>query len=267
MKCTELSNNIMKELKNNNFKKKHIYVVQVGNREDSNKYIKNKIKKCNELGLNCEVLHYEENEITNDILREIVKCYNVFDIPLFIQLPLPDHLDEDIVHDIKYNIDIDGFGYETLGRIVVGNSDKYPCTPKGIVTILENITDLEGKDVLIINRSFHIGKTLSLMLTDRDATVTVAHSKTKDLQSKIDTADIIVTAIGKSKYFNADNFKAGQIVIDVSINVDEAGKICGDIDKDSYDKLNAKGVVFTEVPYGVGAMTTTSLMEQIANLK
>ena len=267
MKCTELSNNIMKELKNSNFKKKHIYVVQVGNREDSNKYIKNKIKKCKELGLNCEVLHYEENEITNDGLREIVKCYNVLDIPLFIQLPLPDHLDEDIVHDIKYNIDIDGFGYETLGRIVVGNSDKYPCTPKGIITILENITDLEGKDILIINRSFHIGKTLALMLTDKDCTVTVAHSKTKNLQDKINAVDIVITAIGKPNYFNADNFKAGQIVIDVSINVDETGKICGDIDKLAYAELEKKGVIFTEVPNGVGAMTTTSLMEQIANLK
>ena len=266
MKCTELSNNIMKELKNSNFKKKHIYVVQVGNREDSNKYIKNKIKKCKELGLNCEVLHYEESEMTNDRLREIVKCYNVLDIPLFIQLPLPAHLDEDIVHDIKYNIDIDGFGYETLGRIVAGHSDKYPCTPKGILTILESITDLEGKDVLIINRNFHIGKTLALMLIDKDCTVTVAHSKTRKLQDKIDNADIIVTAIGKAKYFNADNFKQGQIVIDVSINIDENGKMCGDIDKNAYSELDEKGVIYTEVPNGVGVMTTTSLMQQIIEL-
>lgn len=265
MKCNELSNNIMNELKKEKILKK-ICIVQVGDREDSNRYIRNKIKKCNELGIEVELKKFKEDEIDNLKLREIIGMANLMRLPLFVQLPLPEHLDETLVHNIDYSIDIDGFGYETLGRIVAGHSDKYPCTPKGILTILESITDLEGKDVLIINRSFHIGKTLALMLTDRDATVTVAHSKTKDLQSKIDTADIIVTAIGKSKYFNADNFKKGQIVIDVSINFDDDGKICGDISKNEYEKLNKKGVLFTEVPNGVGVMTTTSLMEQIKNL-
>lgn len=266
MKCTELSNNIMKELKKEKILKK-ICIVQVGDREDSNRYIKNKIRKCNELGIEVELKKFKEDEIDNLKLREIIGMANLMRLPLFVQLPLPEHLDETLVHNIDYSIDIDGFGYDTLGRIVAGHSDKYPCTPKGILTILESITDLEGKDVLIINRSFHIGKTLALMLTDKDCTVTVAHSKTKNLQDKIDNADIIVTAIGKANYFNADNFKAGQIVIDVSINVDEFGKICGDIDKTAYTELEKKGVVFTEVPNGVGAMTTTSLMEQIANLK
>ena len=266
MRCNELSNNIMNELKKEPIMKK-ICIVQVGDREDSNRYIRNKIKKCNELGIEVELKKFKEDEIDNLKLREIIGMANLMRLPLFVQLPLPEHLDETLVHNIDYSIDIDGFGYETLGRIVAGHSDKYPCTPKGILTILESITDLEGKDVLIINRSFHIGKTLALMLTDKDCTVTVAHSKTKNLQDKIDNADIIVTAIGKSKYFNADNFKAGQIVIDVSINVDETGKICGDIDKLAYAELEKKGVIFTEVPNGVGAMTTTSLMEQIANLK
>lgn len=265
MKCNELSNNIMNELKKEKILKK-ICIVQVGDREDSNRYIRNKIKKCNELGIEVELKKFKEDEIDNLKLREIIGMANLMRLPLFVQLPLPEHLDETLVHNIDYSIDIDGFGYETLGRIVAGHSNKYPCTPKGILTILESITDLEGKDVLIINRSFHVGKTLALMLTDKDATVTVAHSKTKDLQSKIDTADIVVTAIGKANYFNADNFKKGQIVIDVSINFDDDGKICGDISKNEYEKLNKKGVLFTEVPNGVGVMTTTSLMEQIKNL-
>lgn len=265
MKCTELSNNIMKELKKEKILKK-ICIVQVGDREDSNRYIKNKIRKCNELGIEVELKKFKEDEIDNLKLREIIGMANLMRLPLFVQLPLPEHLDETLVHNIDYSIDIDGFGYETLGRIVAGHSNKYPCTPKGILTILESITDLEGKDVLIINRSFHIGKTLALMLTDRDCTVTVAHSKTKNLQDKIDNADIIVTAIGKANYFNADNFKSGQIIIDVSINFDDNGKICGDISKNEYEKLNKKGVLFTEVPNGVGVMTTTSLMEQIKNL-
>lgn len=265
MKCTELSNNIMKELKKEKILKK-ICIVQVGDREDSNRYIKNKIRKCNELGIEVELKKFKEDEIDNLKLREIIGMANLMRLPLFVQLPLPEHLDETLVHNIDYSIDIDGFGYETLGRIVAGHSNKYPCAPKGILTILESITDLEGKDVLIINRSFHIGKTLALMLTDKDCTVTVAHSKTKNLQDKIDNADIIVTAIGKANYFNADNFKKGQIVIDVSINFDDDGKICGDISKNEYEKLNKKGVLFTEVPNGVGVMTTTSLMEQIKNL-
>lgn len=265
MKCNELSNNIMDELKKGKILKK-ICIVQVGDREDSNRYIKNKIKKCNELGIEIELKKFKEDEIDNLKLREIIGMANLMRLPLFVQLPLPEHLDETLVHNIDYSIDIDGFGYDTLGRIVAGHSDKYPCTPKGILTILESITDLEGKDVLIINRSFHIGKTLALMLTDKDCTVTVAHSKTKNLQDKIDNADIIVTAIGKANYFNADNFKSGQIVIDVSINFDGNGKICGDISKNEYEKLNKKGVLFTEVPNGVGLMTTTSLMEQIKNL-
>lgn len=265
MKCTELSNNIMKELKKEKILKK-ICIVQVGDREDSNRYIRNKIKKCNELGIEVELKKFKEDEIDNLKLREIIGMANLMRLPLFVQLPLPEHLDETLVHNIDYSIDIDGFGYDTLGRIVAGHSGKYPCTPKGILTILESITDLEGKDVLIINRSFHIGKTLALMLTDKDCTVTVAHSKTKNLQDKIDNADIIVTAIGKANYFNADNFKSGQIIIDVSINFDNNGKICGDISKNEYEKLNKKGVLFTEVPNGVGVMTTTSLMEQIKNL-
>lgn len=265
MKCTELSNSIMDKLKKEKINKK-ICIVQVGDREDSNRYIRNKIKKCNELGIEVELRKFKEDEINNLKLREIVGMANLSGLPLFVQLPLPKHLDESIVHNIGYHVDIDGFGYETLGRIVTGDSEKFPCTPKGIVTILESITELKGKDVLIINRSFHVGKTLALMLIDKDCTVTVAHSKTKELQSKIDNSDIIVTAIGRPKYFNSDNFKSGQIVVDVSINFDENGKICGDIDKDSYDKLNAKGVVFTEVPNGVGVMTTTSLMEQIKKI-
>lgn len=265
MKCNELSNSIMSELKKEKILKK-ICIVQVGDREDSNRYINNKIKKCNELGIEVWLRKFKEDEIDNLKLREIIGMANLMELPIFVQLPLPKHLDESLVHNIDYSIDIDGFGYETLGRIIAGHSDKYPCTPKGILTILESITDLEGKDVLIINRSFHIGKTLALMLTDKDCTVTVAHSKTKNLQDKIDNADIIVTAIGKANYFNADNFKSGQIVIDVSINFDDDGKICGDISKNEYEKLNKKGVLFTEVPNGVGLMTTTSLMEQIKNL-
>lgn len=265
MKCNELSNNIMNELKKEKIFKK-ICIVQVGDREDSNRYIKNKIRKCNELGIEVELKKFKEDEIDNCKLMEIIGMANLMGLPLFVQLPLPKHLDESLIHEIGYHIDIDGLGYDTLGRIVAGHSDKYPCTPKGILTILESITDLEGKDVLIINRSFHIGKTLALMLTDKDCTVTVAHSKTKNLQDKIDNADIIVTAIGKANYFNANNFKEGQIVIDVSINFDDDGKICGDINKNEYEKLNKKGVLFTEVPNGVGVMTTTSLMEQIKNL-
>lgn len=265
MKCTELSNNIMKELKKEKILKK-ICIVQVGDREDSNRYIKNKMKKCDELGIEVQLRKFKEDEIDNCKLMEIIGMANLMGLPLFVQLPLPKHLDESLIHEIDYHIDIDGLGYDTLGRIVTGHSDKYPCTPKGILTILESITDLEGKDVLIINRSFHIGKTLALMLTDKDCTVTVAHSKTKNLQDKIDNADVVVTAIGKANYFNADNFKNGQIVIDVSINFDDDGKICGDISKESYKDLDTKGVIYTEVPSGVGLMTTTSLMEQIKNL-
>lgn len=266
MKCTELSNKIMNELKIRGAKDKKIYIIQIGDRKDSNVYIRNKIKKCEELGIDYEVFKFKEDEMSNEFLNTIVDLYSKANAPLFIQLPLPAHLDEDIVHKIGYNVDIDGFSYETLGRIVTGHSDKYPCTPKGILTILESITDLEGKDVLIINRNFHIGKTLALMLIDKDCTVTVAHSKTRKLQDKIDNADIIVTAIGKAKYFNADNFKQGQIVIDVSINIDENGKMCGDIDKNAYSELDEKGVIYTEVPNGVGVMTTTSLMQQIIEL-
>ena len=265
MKCNELSNSIMSELKKEKILKK-ICIVQVGDREDSNRYINNKIKKCNELGIEVWLRKFKEDEIDNSKLREIIGMANLMRLPMFVQLPLPDHLDETLIHDIDYSMDIDGFGYETLGRIVTGDSNKYPCTPMGILTILENITELEGKDVLIINRSFHIGKTLALMLTDKDCTVTVAHSKTKKLQDKINAADIVITAIGKANYFNADNFKPGQIVIDVSINFDKDGKICGDINKEAYKDLEAKGVVFTEVPGGVGLMTTTSLMQQIRNL-
>lgn len=267
MKCNELSNNIMSELKNKeNNLDKVIQIIQVGDRDDSNRYIRNKIKKLEELGIEYRLRKFKEEEMDNLKLYTLIKEANLHIIPTFIQLPLPKHLNEELVHLIDYSIDIDGFSYETLGRMVVGDSEKYPCTPLGIQTILESLTDLEGKDVLIINRSFHIGKALALMLLDKNCTVTIAHSKTKDLQNKINNSDIIVTAIGKAKYFNADSFKQGQIVIDVSINLDGNGKLCGDIDKEDYDKLSQKGVIFTEVPNGVGIMTTTSLMQQIKNM-
>ena len=236
-----------------------LVIIQVEGDKASDSYVKNKVKLGKELGI--EVEHtLLKSDISQAKLEMIISHYNADrnTSGIIVQLPLPNHLDERKALDtIDVEKDVDGLGTKQIGRLNTQNGRiMHPCTALGVLNILINITDLEGKDVVIVNRSNLIGKPLQIMLTNEDATVTMCHSRTKNLKEKMQNADIVITGIGKAKFFDKSYFKDGQIIIDCSMNVYE-GKICGDVkieDLEELDVLVASGTGHT------GVMTVLSLM-------
>lgn len=242
-----------------------LVILRVGNDPASQKYVNNKVKRCEQVGLKSEVIHLD-SDVTNEVVLEnINKLNNDCDVTaVLLQLPIPKQLDEKMLTDsIIPEKDVDGFTTLNMGKLVLGEEGNVACTPYGIIELLKyyNI-EITGKDVLIINRSNIVGKPLANLMLKENATVTIAHSKTKNLKEKIKNSDIVVTAIGRAKMFSADDFSEGTTIIDVSMNFDENGKMCGDVIKADYDKLIEKGCNITPVPNGVGQMTVLSLIEQ-----
>ena len=236
-----------------------LVILQVEGDKASDSYVKNKVKLGKELGI--EVEHkLLKSDIPQKKLEMIIEHYNADrdTSGIIVQLPLPNHLDERKALDtIDVEKDVDGLGTKQIGRLTTQNGRvMHPCTALGVINMLINITELEGKDVVIVNRSNLIGKPLQIMLTNEDATVTMCHSRTKNLKEKIQNADIVITGIGKAKFFDKSYFKDGQIIIDCSMNVYE-GKLCGDVkieDLEELDVLVASGTGHT------GVMTVLSLM-------
>ena len=236
-----------------------LVILQVEGDKASDSYVKNKVKLGKELGI--EIEHtLLKSDIPQKKLEMIIEHYNADrdTSGIIVQLPLPNHLDERRALDtIDVEKDVDGLGIKQIGRLTTQNGRvMHPCTALGVINMLINITELEGKDVVIVNRSNLIGKPLQIMLTNEDATVTMCHSKTKNLKEKIQNADIVITGIGKAKFFDKSYFKDGQIIIDCSMNVHE-GKLCGDVkveDLEELDVLVASGTGHT------GVMTVLSLM-------
>ena len=236
-----------------------LVILQVEGDKASDSYVKNKIKLGKELGI--EVEHtLLKSDISQKKLEMIIEHYNADrdTSGIIVQLPLPNHLDERKALDtIDVEKDVDGLDTKQIGRLTTQNGRiMHPCTALGVINMLINITELEGKDVVIVNRSNLIGKPLQIMLTNEDATVTMCHSRTKNLKEKIQNADIVIIGIGKAKFFDKSYFKDGQIIIDCSMNVCE-GKLCGDVkieDLEELDVLVASGTGHT------GVMTVLSLM-------
>ena len=236
-----------------------LVILQVEGDKASDSYVKNKVKLGKELGI--EVEHtLLKSDIPQKKLEMIIEHYNADrdTSGIIVQLPLPDHLDERKALDtIDVEKDVDGLGTKQIGRLTTQNGRvMHPCTALGVLNMLIHTTELEGKDVVIVNRSNLIGKPLQIMLTNEDATVTMCHSRTKNLKEKIQNADIVITGIGKAKFFDKSYFKDGQIIIDCSMNVYE-GKLCGDVkieDLEELDVLVASGTGHT------GVMTVLSLM-------
>ena len=236
-----------------------LVILQVEGDKASDSYVKNKVKLGKELGI--EVEHtLLKSDIPQKKLEMIIEHYNADrDVSgIIVQLPLPKHLDERKALDtIDVEKDVDGLSTKQIGRLTTQNGRvMHPCTALGVLNMLIHITELEGKDVVIVNRSNLIGKPLQTMLTNENATVTMCHSKTKNLKEKIQNADIVITGIGKAKFFDKSYFKDGQIIIDCSMNMYE-GKLCGDVkveDLEELDVLVASGTGHT------GVMTVLSLM-------
>ena len=247
-------------------KKPSLVIIRVGDDFASGKYVANKIKKCDEVGIDSKIIHFD-GDVKQEVVEETILNLNKDEdiTGILLQLPIPKHLDEDYLTNlIEDEKDVDGFTIGNMGKLSLGLESNVACTPRGIITLLKEFNiEIEGQDVLIINRSNIVGNPLAQLFLKENATVTIAHSKTKNLKEKIVLSDIVVTAVGKANFLRADDFKNNTTIIDVSINFNELGKMCGDVAKEDYDVLvNEKQCNLTPVPNGVGQMTVIELIEQ-----
>lgn len=236
-------------------------VIIVGENPASQTYVAGKAKDCAECGIASDVIRMSEATTEQQLLAKVTECNQNSKIHgLLVQLPLPQHIcEKHIIEAIAPEKDVDGFTPVNVGKMVIGEECFLPCTPAGCLAMLQSTNvDLAGKDAVVIGRSNIVGKPAALMLTTANATVTICHSKTKDLAEKCAAADILVAAIGKAKFVTANMVKEGAIVIDVGINRDENGKLCGDVD---FDAVQSKAAYITPVPGGVGLMTRAMLMQ------
>ena len=235
-------------------------VIQVGNDPASSVYVNNKKKACAYIGI--ESLSYElEETVSQDALLELIFELNENEKVngILVQLPLPKHIDENaVIEAITPSKDVDGFHPETVGNMCIGTRGFLPCTPAGVIQLLKRSNiEIEGKECVIIGRSNIVGKPMAMLLLRENGTVTITHSRTKELKEVTKRADILVVAIGKPKFVTKDFVKEGAVVIDVGIHRNEDNKLCGDVD---FDDVVEKVSAITPVPGGVGPMTIAMLM-------
>lgn len=235
-------------------------IIQIGDNPASNIYVKGKQKDCEYCHIQNTTIRLPESVSQERLIDEIRHLANDDTIHgIIVQLPLPAHInEEEVIKEIPPEKDVDGFNPINMGNLVLKNKCLAPCTPAGCIAIMkENGIKISGKHVVIVGRSNIVGKPLALMLLNEDATVTITHSKTENLEAITRTADIVVVAIGKANFIKSSMLKSGAVVIDVGINRDENGKIHGDVDfVDVFDKVDA----ITPVPGGIGLMTRAILM-------
>jgi methylenetetrahydrofolate dehydrogenase (NADP+) / methenyltetrahydrofolate cyclohydrolase len=237
-----------------------LVVILVGNNPASRTYVKNKEKTCTNLGMNSILIELPETVTENELLNKIEELNKDLTIHgILIQLPLPSHINEKkVIETITPEKDVDGFHPVNIGRMMTGQDSFLPCTPYGIMVMLEEMNiSIEGKHVVVVGRSNIVGKPSGQLFLNENATVTYCHSKTKDLKSITRQADILVAAVGKVDFIRADHVKEGAVVIDVGINRDQEGKLCGDV---AFEEVKEKCGYITPVPGGVGPMTITMLM-------
>ncbi|MBR6557945.1 MAG: bifunctional methylenetetrahydrofolate dehydrogenase/methenyltetrahydrofolate cyclohydrolase FolD [Clostridia bacterium] len=236
-------------------------VIIVGEDPASKVYVRNKSKACDEVGMYSEVYALPENT-TEDELLDLVHRLNTDDKinGILVQLPLPKHLsDEKIIAEISPEKDVDAFHTINVGKIMLGDYDFLPCTPAGVMVLLEHYgINVSGKECVVVGRSNIVGKPQAMLLLHANGTVTVCHSRTKDLAEVTRRADILVVAIGKADFITGDMVKEGAVVIDVGMNRREDGKLTGDVD---FETVEPKASYITPVPGGVGPMTITMLMK------
>ena len=266
---SELSSELKVEMKkeieafiNKGLRSPRLAVILVGNNPASLSYIKGKEKACAEVGIATETIHLEETTTQEELNNLIKELSNKEDVDgILLQLPLPKGLKEDeAIACISPDKDVDGLTPINVGKLFLGESDGFsPCTPLGVMELLKKMNcEIEGKRAVVIGRSKLVGTPVARLLQNENATVTIAHSRTKDLPGLCKEADILVAAIGRSKMIDDSYVKEGAYVIDVGINRGEDGKLYGDVDFDSVSKV-AKAI--TPVPKGVGPMTICMLLK------
>lgn len=238
-----------------------LVVVLVGDNQASQTYVRNKEKACTYVGMLSEVIRLEasicEEELI-DVIENLNKDENVDGI--LVQLPLPQHIHEEKILDlIDPAKDVDGFHPSNVAKLLLGQNGLVPCTPQGMMVLLDEINyDLTGKEVVVVGRSNIVGKPVALLCLHKNATVTIAHSRTVNLKEVCQRADVLIAAIGQAKFFNHEYIKPGAIVLDVGMDRDENNKLCGDVD---FDDVKDIASYITPVPGGVGPMTIAMLLE------
>lgn len=238
-------------------------VIMVGNDQASSIYVKNKSKACDEIGIDFEEYLLPEETTMQELLSLITKLNEEKEVKgILLQSPIPAHLDiQKAFETINPKKDVDGFHPISVGQACIGQDTFIPCTPLGIVRLLEEYKiPIEGKNVVILGRSNIVGKPLMQCMLKKNATVTICHSKTRNIQEITKQADILIVAIGKPKFITEEMVKENAVVIDVGMNRLENGKLCGDID---YEGVEKKASYITPVPGGVGPMTIAMLMQNV----
>jgi len=265
----ELARKIRMELKEDvtqlNSKGIHpkLAVIMVGDDKASKVYVKNKSKACEEIGIEYEEFLLDENTKQEELLGLIDELNERADIHgILLQSPIPKHLDiYQAFNRIDYKKDVDGFNPINVGKLVIGEDCFVSCTPFGVIKMLEEYgIEIEGKNAVVIGRSNIVGKPLVQCLLAKNATVTVCHSRTKNIGEITKNADILVAALGKPKFVKEDMVKDGAVVIDVGINRTDDGKLVGDVD---FENISKKASFITPVPGGVGPMTIAMLMNNV----
>ncbi|WRP05214.1 bifunctional methylenetetrahydrofolate dehydrogenase/methenyltetrahydrofolate cyclohydrolase FolD [Rossellomorea aquimaris] len=235
-------------------------VILVGDNHASHSYVKMKRKACSNLGIHSELYQYESSLTQDELLNKIEELNEQSHIHgILVQLPLPEHINPiTVIETISPSKDVDGFHPVSIGKMVTNQDTFYSCTPLGIMKMLEyEKISVEGKHVVILGRSNIVGKPAGHLFLNRNATVTYCHSKTKNMSFYTKQADIIVSAVGKANLIGAEDIKPGAVVIDVGMNRDETGALCGDV---NFSEVKEKAGKITPVPGGVGPMTITMLL-------
>ena len=262
----EVSARIKAELKTEveNLKKEGINpglaVIIVGEDPASQVYVRNKERACEECGIYSEKYALPAETTQEELLKLIDELNNKSSISgILVQLPVPKHIEKTIINAIAPNKDVDAFHPVNVGKIMVGNYDFVPCTPAGVMELIkESGIDVSGKECVIVGRSNIVGKPQAMLLLHQNGTVTICHSKTKNLAEKTKNADILIAAVGIPNFIKCDMIKEGAVVIDVGINRLENKKLCGDVEFESAEKVAG---AITPVPGGVGPMTIAMLMK------
>ena len=239
-----------------------LVVMIVGENPASQTYVKNKERAAEKIGINSKIERLPES-VTEKELLDLISKYNEDNAyhGILVQLPLPVHIDEEkVLLAIDAKKDVDGFHPFNMGKMMSGDADLIPCTPYGIMMLLKKYNvSLAGKNAVVVGRSNIVGKPMAHLLLQEDATVTITHSKTTELQEVTKRADVLVVAIGRGHFINSSHVKEGAVVIDVGMNRSPEGKLIGDVD---FDDVIEKVSLITPVPKGVGPMTITMLMRQ-----
>lgn len=236
-------------------------VILVGDNPASQVYVRNKEKACAYVGMESLRINKDATLSEEELLKLIDELNHDDGVDgILVQLPLPKTIDEEkVLKAIAPEKDVDGFHPANIAKLFLNEEGFIPCTPYGMMVMLEEIGyDLDGKEVVVVGRSNIVGKPVALLALHHNATVTIAHSHTKNLQEVTSRADVLIAAIGKAKFFTADYVKEGAVVLDVGVNRDENGKLCGDVD---FDDVKEKVSAITPVPGGVGPMTIAMLMK------